>query len=163
MLAQDVSRIDRSGNVGEDDHSRGDSFSDSMKGQHSVALVELCVDMHGAIYHRAVVAKHVGLLSDRDTKIAESEVKLDDLLDTRPRCNKLRTICCSLHGRLFLGEPVDRGLVEEMKDASDGSPRKQAMHEISIDIVGESHILAKRLGTVLRDLLLDVAIDRLSP
>ncbi len=64
MLAEDVGWVDVPRDVGEGQHLGCHGFSDSVKGEHGVSLVEFGMDSVGAVHNRLVVAKHVARITE---------------------------------------------------------------------------------------------------
>jgi hypothetical protein len=64
---------------------------------------------------------------------------------------------------LFLGVPVNRELVQEMKNGGDGSAHNDIMIQVSILVVHCCDRLTQRFRCILRDSLTRVSIDGLAP
>jgi hypothetical protein len=64
---------------------------------------------------------------------------------------------------LLLGIPVDRELVQEMKNGSDGLACNDIMIQVCILVVCCSDGLTQRLRCILRNSLARVFIDRFAP
>jgi hypothetical protein len=67
MLGEDISWVDGARDVIETDNPCGDDFAYSVERQYVVALVELRMNLHRTVDDRFVVAKHVGLATNRDS------------------------------------------------------------------------------------------------
>ena len=74
----------------------------------SVSLVQLGMWDRRTVDNRLVVSKHMASPHKRNTEIAQGSMKINDLLNTSPGCNKLRTIGSNLISGLLLGEPINR-------------------------------------------------------
>jgi hypothetical protein len=64
---------------------------------------------------------------------------------------------------LLLGIPVDRELVQEMKNGSDGSACNNIMIQVRILVVCHCDGLTQRLRSILRNSLARVSIDGFAP
>jgi hypothetical protein len=64
---------------------------------------------------------------------------------------------------LLLGIPVDRELVQEMKDGSDGLACNDITIQVRILVVYHCDRLTERFRYILRNSLACVSIDRLAP
>jgi hypothetical protein len=72
-------------------------------------------------------------------------------------------ICSSFDCSLFLGVSVDRELVQEMKNGSDGLARNDIMRQVHILVVCCCDRLTERFRCILRNSLTRVSIDGLAP
>jgi hypothetical protein len=64
---------------------------------------------------------------------------------------------------LLLGIPVDRELVQEMKNGSDGSACNDIMIQVCILVVCHCDGLTQRFRCILRNILAHISIDGLAP
>ena len=93
------------------------SFTDAVKQQSIVALVELGMWHCRTVHNQLVVSKHVCFLADRDTQILHGIPEINGLINTDASSDKLRSVGGSFDCCLLLGVPVDGGLVGKVKDA----------------------------------------------
>ncbi len=77
MLAEDVCGILGTFNMVECEDADSNGFPDMVEGQGIVSLVEFRMQYGGAFHNRLVVSKHVGLLSDRNTKVAQGDLEIN--------------------------------------------------------------------------------------
>jgi hypothetical protein len=73
-------------------------------------FVELCMQDSRAVHTCLVVTKNIALVLDRNTKVMQSSMEINNLINTSARSNKLRTIGGSLDRSLLLRVPINRFL-----------------------------------------------------
>ena len=163
MFGHNVSRIEFARQMVEANKFGGNSFADMVKGENVVAFVELGMWNGRAVHNGLVIAKHVAHLTDRNTKITECGAKINHLVNTSARSNEFRSVGGSFDSGLFLGVPIDGRLIHEVQDARDRASCQHVMIKVSVDIVRQGDILAKRSRSVLREDLGDIAVNCLGP
>ena len=102
-------------------------------------------------------------VSHWNTQASEGSSQVNDLLNTGTSSQHLTAVSGNFDSRLFLGEPVQRGLVEEVEDPCDRSSSHQVVHQVHIDAMGKSDPVSQWWWSVVREDLLDGAIDRSRP
>ena len=111
-------------------------LSNTMKGQGSMPLVQLGMDLGGTIHHSLVISKHLAHLNNGNPEVSESMPKVNDLLNTSPGSNKLRSIGGRFHSCLLLGVPINWGTIDKVQYPSDGSPSEDVVVQVGIHIMG---------------------------
>ena len=114
MFTKDIGRIGFSWDVVESNYLGSNGLSYSMEGQSVVSLVQLGMRTGRAFYDRLVVPKHLAFLTDWHPKISEGKAKVNGLFKARTCGNELGAIGSSLDCSLFLGEPVNGCLVDQV-------------------------------------------------
>jgi len=122
MFAEDVGRVLGAINVVETNDSASDGFLNSMEGECFVLLGKLGMWDGRTVNYGLVVTKHVSLLADRNSQIADGVLEIDGLINADSCNNELRSIGSSLHSCLFLGVPIDGSLVGQVQDTSNRPP-----------------------------------------
>ena len=90
------------------------SKASAVVGQSGVTLVKLAMGGRGHINDHHVVTEHVAWSFHGHTEVSQSNAQIDDLFRASASGNILQSEGGSLDGRLQLGEPINRRLVEEM-------------------------------------------------
>ena len=163
VLAENVRWVLLPGDVCEHNETPGNGFADKMKGEQVVPLVQLGVRYGGALDNRLIVSKDMASLPDRNPKVAKGVAEISDLFNASARRKQLAATSGGLDSRLFLGEPINWGLVEDVNHSRHRPPCDHVMHEVGIDTVGEGDVLSERFRSTVRKDLCNAAINRLIP
>ena len=134
-----------------------------MIGQGIPAFREGRVWNSGAVNNSLIVTKEPWRSIQRDTKHAESVVKINDLFDSLTGSHELGTIGSHFDWTLVGAEPSSRCLVEEMEDPSGRSTSNDIMHKIANEEGGGADGLAVRNAHIGRDVFRDRPIDSIHP
>ena len=111
-FAENVSGIVVSRYEVEGHQLRGDRFTDSVKRQHDMPLVQLCVRNATAVHNRFVVTESSGWSFHGNSEVSKRDSHRDVLVGHNSRRNKLRTVCGRFNGVLLLTVPIDKRLIE---------------------------------------------------
>ena len=114
MLAEDISWVELTRKVMECHDLGCNGLMHPMEGESIVVLMKLGMGNGGAINHGLVVTKHVALVPNRNSKVAEHVMKVNSLVNTGAASNKFGAIGSRLNSGLLLGVPVDSSLVEKV-------------------------------------------------
>ena len=163
MFSKDVSRVCVAFDVVEAGDASGDGLSCTVVGEGIVALVQLGVGHRGSVDDRFVVAKHEGRTVEGNTEVTQCRSQVDDLLCAGPGCNIFGAEGSRLYCGLEFGEPIDRCLVEEVQDTSDGASTNKIMVEIGVDVGRGLDRLAKGFGGIRRDVFLCTGVAGVFP
>ncbi len=100
---------------------------------------------------------------DRNSQIVQTDTEINDLICGNSGSHKLRTISCCLYSRLSLGEPFNRGTIQQMQDSSGCSSSEQTMVQVCIDICSGQNRVTKWCGDVIWDVFMYPSINRVLP
>jgi hypothetical protein len=107
MLAEDIGRIEDTIKVVHLNELGSNGLSNTMKGQCIVALMQLHMRDSQAVHDCFVVTKNVALaVSERNAKVMQGGMEVDNLINVSAGHNKFRTISSCLNHSLFLGVPI---------------------------------------------------------
>ena len=148
MLAEDVSRIDPTVNVVETQHFRCDGLTDPMEGQRRMTLVKPGVWDRTALDDRFIVAEHVALVTDWDSKVAKGRVEINNLFRACVGCRKLTAVCGGLDCALLLAVPIDQCVVGKVENPCDQPSCNKIMIQVGINIMAQGHPVSQRLWSI---------------
>ena len=163
MLAHNVSWVFLAWDVGEVDEPTGNCFSDKMEGQHVVLLVQLGMNLCWGIDNSLIVTKDITLVMNGNAKVTKTGSDVNDLLNASSHCQHFTAVSGNLNRGLLLGEPIQRGCVEEVKDASDRVSSHQVMHKVCIDTMGQHDMVSQGDWSIIGQDLLKGTINSSCP
>lgn len=108
------------------------------------AYYDTCVDEHQLawlLWQLFCCHQRHNFLMNQDCKVVQTVVQVNDLLYPYVHGDHFTAKSCNFNSLLFLKILINRHLIEQMKNTSDGVSSNQVMHENGIKVMCQSDIL----------------------